>query len=76
MEYINRILANKSSNIDQNNDLDNIDLNLNNSGSNLKNMLRGCPSLVGGRPAKPVVSDGRAGSNPAPRATLSFYFML
>ena len=29
---------------------------------------RGCPSLVGGRPAKPVVSNGRAGSNPAPRA--------
>ena len=30
--------------------------------------LRGCPSLVGGRPAKPVVRLGRAGSNPAPRA--------
>ena len=30
--------------------------------------MRGCPSLVGGRPAKPVVSNGRAGSNPAPRA--------
>ena len=29
---------------------------------------RGCPSLVGGRPAKPVVRLGRAGSNPAPRA--------
>jgi hypothetical protein len=32
--------------------------------------LRGCPSLVGGRPAKPVVLTGRAGSNPAPRAIL------
>lgn len=30
--------------------------------------MRGCPSLVGGRPAKPVVGNGRAGSNPAPRA--------
>ena len=29
---------------------------------------RGYPSLVGGRPAKPVVRLGRAGSNPAPRA--------
>ena len=29
---------------------------------------RGCPSLVGGRPAKPVVSNGRVGSNPTPRA--------
>ncbi len=33
-------------------------------------IMRGCPSLVGGRPAKPVVLTGRAGSNPAPRATL------
>ena len=33
--------------------------------------LRGCPSLVGGRPAKPVVLTGRAGSNPAPRAISS-----
>ena len=36
-----------------------------------KKVLRGCPSLVGGRPAKPVVSNGRAGSNPAPRAIKS-----
>ena len=47
-----------------------IDLNLNNNGSNLKNNRRGCPSLVGGRPAKPVVSNGRVGSNPTPRAIL------
>ena len=50
-----------------------IDLNLNNNGSNLKNMLRGCPSLVGGRPAKPVVSNGRVGSNPTPRAKMVCY---
>ena len=30
--------------------------------------VRGCPSLVGGRPAKSVVSNGRVGSNPTPRA--------
>ena len=29
---------------------------------------RGCPSLVGGRPAKSVVRNGRVGSNPTPRA--------
>ena len=29
---------------------------------------RGCPSLVGGRPAKSVVRNGREGSNPSPRA--------
>ena len=34
---------------------------------------RGCPSLVGGRPAKPVVSNGRVGSNPTPRATALCY---
>ena len=50
----------------------NINLNLNNSGFNLKNALRGCPSLVGGRPAKPVVSNGRVGSNPTPRAKMVF----
>ena len=33
-----------------------------------ENSWRGYPSLVGGRPAKPVVRKGRAGSNPAPRA--------
>lgn len=38
-----------------------------------KKVQRGCPSLVGGRPAKPVVSNGRAGSNPAPRAFLACY---
>ena len=32
---------------------------------------RGCPSLVGGRPAKSVAGNGRVGSNPTPRATLS-----
>ena len=35
--------------------------------------LRGCPSLVGGRPAKPVAGFGRAGSNPAPRAISTCY---
>jgi hypothetical protein len=29
---------------------------------------RGCPSLVGGRPAKSVAGNGRVGSNPTPRA--------
>jgi post-segregation antitoxin (ccd killing protein) len=39
------------------------------SGSFQKETLgRGCPSLVGGRPAKSVVSNGRVGSNPTPRA--------
>ena len=31
---------------------------------------RGCPSLVGGRPAKSVAGNGRVGSNPTPRAIL------
>ncbi len=35
-----------------------------------KEGLRGCPSLVGGRPAKSVVRNGRVGSNPTPRAIL------
>lgn len=35
-----------------------------------KEGLRGCPSLVGGRPAKSVVRNGRVGSNPTPRATI------
>ena len=71
LEYINSILASKQT--DQSIDLigqNNIDLNLNNSGSDLENNVRGCPSLVGGRPAKPVVSNGRVGSNPTPRAIL------
>jgi hypothetical protein len=38
------------------------------SESKTENNMRGCPSLVGGRPAKPVVSNGRVGSNPTPRA--------
>ena len=47
--------------------------------------VRGCPSLVGGRsstlrrepkPAKPVVRMGRAGSNPAPRATSPSHLFL
>ena len=32
---------------------------------------RGCPSLVGGRPAKSVAGNGRVGSNPTPRAIKS-----
>ena len=37
--------------------------------------LRGCPSLVGGRPAKSVAGNGRVGSNPTPRAlTLLAHF--
>ena len=69
LQYVESFL--KQKNIDKIDPIDpkSIDPNLNNSGSNLKNMLRGCPSLVGGRPAKPVVSNGRVGSNPTPRAT-------
>ena len=36
-----------------------------------RKIWRGCPSLVGGRPAKSVVSNGRVGSNPTPRAIKS-----
>ncbi len=32
--------------------------------------VRDCPSLVGGRPAKSVVRNGRVGSNPTSRANL------
>ena len=72
-QYVESILGKSTTNknidpIDQKS----IDLNLNNSGSDFKNMLRGCPSLVGGRPAKPVVSNGRVGSNPTPRAKMVF----
>ncbi len=33
---------------------------------------RGCPNLVGGRPAKSVAGNGRVGSNPTPRANKNF----
>ena len=68
IQYIEQQLKNIGQELGQ----DLHDLNLNNSGSNLKNALRGCPSLVGGRPAKPVVSNGRVGSNPTPRAKMVF----
>ena len=67
MEYVNRILANIKANPDQT-DHNHYDQNLKESSSDLEKNGRGCPSLVGGRPAKPVVSNGRVGSNPTPRA--------
>ena len=70
-QYVNNYLKQQNRNKIDLIDQKHIDLNLNNNGSNLENMLRGCPSLVGGRPAKPVVSNGRVGSNPTPRANTS-----
>ena len=71
IQYVENILNNKktTANIDLI-DQKTVDLNLNKNDSFSKNELRGCPSLVGGRPAKPVVSNGRVGSNPTPRAIL------
>jgi hypothetical protein len=75
IEYVNGILANIKD--DQSNHKSSsgqckasfsIDQNLKESSSDLEKNGRGCPSLVGGRPAKPVVSNGRVGSNPTPRA--------
>jgi len=37
--------------------------------------LRRCPSVVGGRPAKPVARLGRAGSNPARRALILLWIL-
>ena len=77
IEYVNGILANIK--YDQSNHKSSsgqckasfsIYQNLKESSSDLEKNGRGCPSLVGGRPAKPVVSNGRVGSNPTPRAIL------
>ena len=79
IEYVNGILANIK--YDQSNHKSSsgqckasfsIDQNLKESSSDLEKIGRGCPSLVGGRPAKPVVSNGRVGSNPTPRAKMVF----
>ena len=71
-QYVQRILNQNEpeKNIDPIDQSD-IDLKLFNNSFNSKNTGRGCPSLVGGRPAKSVVSNGRVGSNPTPRAIKS-----